>query len=358
MQRLVPAILLIAVAVLPAWADEEQAPELTIGDKAPSIDVAHWIKGVELDERGRFEPLETWAPGKVYVLEFWATWCGPCVASMPHLSDLQAKHGDNVTIIGVSDEPLPKVVAFLFKKYRDGKIQNDRTHYTLATDPDGSVKKEIFRAAGCRGIPTSFIVGRDGHIEWFGHPMRMDGPLEKVLAGTWDREAAKQRKVLDAQLQKAYSAEEWATAATVLDEILALEPESVSLQRLKFALLLTKLGKSEEAYALATKLVEASWDDARLLNEVAWTIVDDKGVKRRDLDLAMKIAVRAVELTEEEDAAILDTLARVHYEKGDRAKAIEIQKKAVDKCKRPRLRAQLEAVLEKYEREADGAEGG
>ncbi len=86
-------------------AQDADAKKLTIGDTAPPIDIAHWIKGDKIEE---FES------GKVYVMEFWATWCGPCRASMPHLSKLQEQYTDyDVTFIGVSDEDLQTVVSFL-----------------------------------------------------------------------------------------------------------------------------------------------------------------------------------------------------------------------------------------------------
>ncbi len=157
-------------------------PSLAIGDVAPAIDIEHYIKGEGVT---RFER------GRVYVLEFWATWCGPCRSSIPHLSKLQKQYaGQEMVVIGVSREPLDVVVAFLKKKNRNGRLWSDEIAYTLTTDPDSSVSNDYMRAAGRRGIPTAFIIGKDGRIEWIGHPMRMDDVLEAVLSDEWDRALA------------------------------------------------------------------------------------------------------------------------------------------------------------------------
>src|ERR1051326_1417135 len=68
------------------------AGELAMGDPAPKITVAKFVKG---------EPVTKFDKGKLYVVEFWATWCGPCRTSIPHLTELQKKYKD-VTFIGVS----------------------------------------------------------------------------------------------------------------------------------------------------------------------------------------------------------------------------------------------------------------
>lgn len=167
------------------------APQLTIGSKAPSIDIENWFH--------EKSPIETFEAGTVYVVEFWATWCGPCVASMPHLRDLQNRYGNAIRIISVSNET-PNVIEKFLDRESNGTTFRDLTSaYWLTCDPDKSVYQDYMQAADQHGIPTAFLVGKDGVIEWFGHPMQIDGPIGELLEGTWDRIAFAQEKK---QLQK------------------------------------------------------------------------------------------------------------------------------------------------------------
>ncbi len=166
-----------------------------IGSVAPSLDIEHWVTPSE--KAG--EPVTKFSKDNVYIVEFWATWCGPCISSMPHLAEIQEKYRDkNVRIVSISNEDLKTVDAFLQQEGPGGKKFADITSaYSLTTDPDGSVYEAYMDASNQQGIPTAFIVGKDGVVEWIGHPMSMDEAEEgdvlgKIVAGKWDREAFKQ----------------------------------------------------------------------------------------------------------------------------------------------------------------------
>ncbi|MCS7032826.1 MAG: TlpA family protein disulfide reductase [Phycisphaerae bacterium] len=170
------AILALAVAML--LTSGASAEKLKVGDPAPPIAVGSWVKG---------DPVEKFEPGKVYVMEFWATWCGPCVAAIPHISELQKKYADQgLVVIGVSvweqDAAQSKVPEFV-------AAMGDKMSYRVATDDrrdggEGKMAQAWMAAAEQSGIPCSFVVDRSGKIAWIGHPMQLDQVLPKLLKGT------------------------------------------------------------------------------------------------------------------------------------------------------------------------------
>ncbi|MEH3114366.1 TlpA family protein disulfide reductase [Pedobacter terrae] len=84
--------LLIAATFIPkSYAQQSVKPTLNIGDQAPALKYAKWVQGAN--------PISELAPDKTYVLEFWATWCAPCIAAMPHLSGLSKKYAGKIDFI-------------------------------------------------------------------------------------------------------------------------------------------------------------------------------------------------------------------------------------------------------------------
>lgn len=227
--------LVVAVAsVVGSGMPVAAAERLTIGSKAPSIEVEEWLTDKP--------PITDFEKGKVYVVEFWATWCGPCVASIPHLKELQERHEKEVTVISISDESREKIEDFLEREHGGTTFGEITTHYWLATDPDGSVRRDYMEAAEQRGIPTAFVVGKTGEIEWIGHPMQSDAPVAEIVAGTWDREAfARERKAeqeLLAQMRvvsQFVQRKQFTEALAEIDKLLPAATSPRALQRLEMA---------------------------------------------------------------------------------------------------------------------------
>jgi thiol-disulfide isomerase/thioredoxin len=321
---------------------------LGIGDAAPPLAVAKWVTG---------SPLTAIEPGQVHVVEFWATWCGPCLASMPHISELQKEYGDKVHFIGVTRENEDVVQKFLDRERKAGETWRETISYRLALDEDSAMNTNYMRAAGQNGIPCAFIVGRDGAVEWIGHPMRIDAPLAKVVSGEWDRGAAiaeQQEQVRQRELQsrlgRVLRAEKPEEALALLDEMTAGTEPSPAMTQMRW-MILKRAGRTDEAAKVQGQLVEQVWDSPDMLNQIAWSIAIDTS-EQRDLNLAVKAAQRASELREHKDAAILDTLARAHYEQGNLDKAIEWQRKAVAQAEE---RDEIVATLKRYEDEKTAA---
>jgi len=357
MKRITTAALLGAALITTAAYAQDETKTLSIGDDAPAIEVSHWLKGT---------PVEKFEKGKVYVVEFWATWCGPCRASMPHISELQEEYKDyNVQFLGISDEVLPTVVGFLVKDDAEGKQWFDKMAYTVATDPDRSVYKDYMVAAGQNGIPTAFIVGKTGKIEWIGHPMNIEEPIKAVVNDSWDRvaemkkfeEQEKAQSKLQALMQSIQEADaqgDWEKAVKIIDQVIAMGDEYAGFKVYKFQLMATSDDGSKEAYEYGEQLVKENWDDAQALNAIAWFIVDNNEVKNPDYGFALKVAKRASELTDDADPSILDTYAHAFYKKGDFKNAVLWEQKAVDNLadNEGPMANDLKKALEEFKKES------
>jgi thiol-disulfide isomerase/thioredoxin len=355
------AVAAIATFASPAIAQTDDADAqqnaaqddgtLSVGDQAPKFEGLKWLKG---------EPVESFKPGQVYVLDFWATWCGPCIAAMPHIIETQEKYRDDgVNVIGVSiwengepDEAMRGVERFIESR--------DDINYRMAYDYEGEAAQDFMRAAGRNGIPTVMIVDRQGVIAWMGHPMSMDDVLAAVVKGDFDPErfaAEQQRREARTQevmqeINAAASQQDWDGMIAAMEELAELNDQFAGPVAMQiYTVLLTGKGDAEAAAAHGRKVVTGVFaDQPQQLNQFAWSIAGpDAQIPReqQDLELALMAAERANKLTGGENADILDTLARVHYVRDDLDKAIETQQKAVDNAS-PALKSQLRERLEQY----------
>src|SRR5262245_34892878 len=92
--------------------------------------------------------------GKVALLDFWASWCGPCVAELPHIEKLHRDLKDQgLVVLGVNNEDAEVARAFVKRK-----------GYTFTTLVDEG--REVTMKYGVSGIPQVFIIDRDGKVKW------------------------------------------------------------------------------------------------------------------------------------------------------------------------------------------------
>lgn len=336
-----------------ALVSSVSAQSLSIGDQAPNLTDTTWIQG---------EPVSHWQPGEVYVLDFWAPWCGPCIATMPHVNELHKQYkDDDVTIIGVSIWPrdgMTPTDEFVENHVVSG---DEKMLYSIAEDIEGATARSFMEATGSNGIPTVMIVDQQGRLAWLGHPMAkdFDSSLEQIVKGEYDLEAkaaevraqkqleAKAQPVL-AQANQAYGNGEWDKVVARLDDLIDMGYQVENMTMTKIQILATRLEKPDEAWKAGWSFVKGpAAANAMALNALAWFIVDADGISSRDLELAHTAATRANSLTDASDPSILDTLAHVEFERGNREKAIELQTKAVDLAPAGQ-KEQLREALERF----------
>jgi len=340
----------LASSMLTATAAETT---LAIGDKAPKLQTGKWVQG---------DPVKEFAKENAYIVEFWATWCGPCRVSIPHLNEIHQKFKDKgLVVIGQDcwerDESLVK--PFVDK-------MGDKMTYRVALDDKGdeekgAMAKTWMEAAGQNGIPSAFLVNKEGVIAWIGHPMSLkEKVIEEVLESKYDlKKAAEESKKanesqgkmtkLYQQFGKQLQGKQWNEAEATLKELGELMPED-QRDGLDSARIQILFGKEdlEGAAKLSEKVSEKNKDNAMSQNQLAWSLLTKEGLKGPALEAAYKIAVRANDAAEGKDAAILDTLARATFMKGDKDKAIELQEKAIKLADDDGLKSQLKETLDSY----------
>src|ERR1043166_739012 len=247
MRRSTMALLALGIG---AFTSQSEAATLKVGDRAPRLQVSKWVQG---------EPVKDLDRDHVYIVEFWATWCGPCRVSIPHLNEIHNKFKNKgLVVIGqdcwARDSSLVEPVV---------KKMGDKMTYRVALDQmregkdsSGLMAETWMEAAGQNGIPTAFVVNKKGRIAWIGHPMSLkESVLEQVLDGTYDVEKAaadyetRQKRQTELrnlyrELNTAMRAKKWDDAEAVLGKLENLLPadERDSIGNARFNVL---LGRSD-----------------------------------------------------------------------------------------------------------------
>lgn len=340
-------------------------PTLKIGDPAPEIKVEAWVRGT---------PVTKFEKGNVYVLDFWATWCGGCIASFPHISAIANKYEGRVHFCSVDSYEFDVIKA-------GGDIMNavktflktlQGQQLTLDVCVDG---KENFMYHNWierlrrNGFPTTFVIDQEGKIAWLDVNLdNLDWVLQQVVSKKWDREKAEvimgKRDAIEDLFFKAYLSKD------------------KSEQESKYRQILSACDSLEQAYpdrkdaASFYKLMALNELDKAKVPQQLEEMAANPLVKYIFLDDGAGLTLRRTDLTERDYAAIVkveerllsnehngtghggktvrtySTLAIAYYGAGQRDKAISAQEKAIALTKEEKTAdkeiSKLKTDLQKY----------
>ncbi len=276
---------------------------LAVGDTLPFLKVQEWLQG---------DPIENWQEGHYYLIDLWATWCTPCLASMPLLQSLQDRYrGDGLVVIGVTSEDKWGNELSAVKKFVASR--KNRIKYRLAWLPasissdkklQGIFVHEWMQRLGTMSLPKAFLVDGRGRLLWVGNPHRVEPRIQALLAGNFDMAQARREfqesrvaKDLRSRFDQAVEAQQW-----------------------------------DEAAALARRLLTDYADvaDPKLFTGLALKLTKAEGEVPTPLfDLAVQAAQLAVSATRFEAPGHLDGLASVLAARGDLVGAALAEMRAI-----------------------------
>ena len=315
-------------------APAEALPTLSL-EGLPEV----WLQGT---------PVKEWEKDKVYIFEFWATWCGPCLAAMPHMEQLHQAFKDNsrMQIIGVNvmDRKTPEAL----KEF----IKNRPTplNYTMAVDVDGKKTREKWlEPLKVNGIPHAFAV-KNGRLIWRGHPSQLSEktmqamlkpdfsaaslPGEEREAGVreWQHYRETSQKVREL-VEKDGKLGAQALLKQVQDSGKFPQDQVIQLKMIPF-LVLAEQGKFEEAQSVLNDVSREYPDDYRVQIDIAGTLMEGKSVPAGKMDAALveRCLNRCIEISRKsnkEASLPWRMMAELRERQGNMKEALQDMEKAL-----------------------------
>lgn len=139
------------------------AQKPTVGAPAPAIVASSW-----LNWEGAAPTLES-LQGRAVLLEFWGTWCGPCVRAMPGIQKLHDRYRERgLTVLAISYETPEQMQRYL---------KENAFSMPVGSDPE----KKTVTAYGIRSWPTTVVLDKEGKVAHVGSPYDAEAAVEKVL---------------------------------------------------------------------------------------------------------------------------------------------------------------------------------
>jgi thiol-disulfide isomerase/thioredoxin len=148
------------------------------GELAPEITIARWIdqQPVKLSD----------LRGRVVLLDFWATWCGPCIAAFPHLTEWHEKYKDKgLVILGITMYYGQAEGQTVDKDYEFGFLERFKKMHRLPYGIAVAANEDNHRNYGVQGIPTAVIIDRQGIIRYVG--TGTGGPNDRQITETLEK---------------------------------------------------------------------------------------------------------------------------------------------------------------------------
>jgi thiol-disulfide isomerase/thioredoxin len=128
--------------------------KIRVGDKIPTITITDYVAN---------KPIDRDLSNKFIVLDFWATWCAPCLKAVPHVDSIMSKFSDrkDLYFISISDENVSKAENCLKRVHMKSIVVVDTTRNT-------------HDKMGITGIPVTILADNNGIIRWIGTPDKLD----------------------------------------------------------------------------------------------------------------------------------------------------------------------------------------
>ena len=299
---------------------------------------------VTLDALGKAEWITgaapaAWEPGKLYVLECWATWCGPCIAAIPHVDELYDKYQDKgLRVIGMNvwEDGKDKVAGFV-------KTKGDGMSYPVAyVGKGGDFENTWLKPAGVRGIPHAFVV-KDGKVLLTTHPSQLTEPVIEGLLAGGDAEAkalegikaGQQRQEETGKIMQTFRQasmkKEIAGMEQAISDLKALDAESRYLAMMEFEVLLAK--KDWAAVESSLAKLEGNPSFQMLMSSAARGLLTDPeapaGVRK-------SVATRfAASLEKRAHPSLVQLLSKLQWSLGEKEVAVATAVRAADQAKSP-----------------------
>ena len=351
-----------------AFSQPKTTTALKLGEPAPPFKYSYWIQG---------KPVDQFKKGQVYVVEFWATWCGYCIQAMPHLSELNNKYNGKVNFIGVDvhettpwgEDPIAWHKSKLAKFVSEGKGKT--MNYNVCRDTKDEylwnnwVTGQSLFGVGGQGIPFSVMIDKNGNVAWVGFATdydRFNKALDEIVNDTYDvkqfiswcgtmrntaaanaksavdkREDLAKSPVLEA-MNKAYESKDYVLALKEAYGAIAKNPKLTGvtfIPRLNAykGLVTVNSNQALELVTLERARITAIHDTTNnFLNSLAATFGKQPGLDKKCYDFAVE-TLKNQPGERVTTYRLLDGLAYAYYYQGNKEMAIKVMQQLAGKAR-------------------------